>query len=51
VEGNKKLLKSNIIAIVGTRVCSENGVKLATKFSKELVLQNITIVSGMAERN
>lgn len=47
-KGNIGLLKTNIISIIGSRVCSENGVKLARKFSKELVYQGITIASGMA---
>lgn len=48
VEGNVDLLKTNIISIIGSRSCSENGRKLATKFAKELVAQDITIASGMA---
>lgn len=48
VKGNIELLKTNIISIIGSRVCSENGIKLARKFSKELVYQGITIASGMA---
>ena len=50
-EGNIELLKNNIISIVGSRACSENGKKLADKFAKELVYQGITIASGMAIRN
>ena len=50
-EGNIDLLKTNIISIVGSRACSENGIKLAKKFSKELVQQGFTIASGMAIRN
>lgn len=48
VEGNIDLLKNNIISIIGSRACSENGKKLAEKFSEELVYQGITIASGMA---
>lgn len=51
IEGDKSLLKTNIISIVGARVCSENGELLANKFAKELAEQKITIASGMAERN
>lgn len=47
-KGNIELLKTNIISIIGSRACSENGIKLARKFSKELVYQGITIASGMA---
>ena len=46
--GNIELLKSNIISIIGSRACSENGIKLAQQFTKELVYQDITIASGMA---
>ena len=51
VEGNIKLLKTNIISIIGSRACSENGINLTQKFSKELVYQGITIASGMAKRD
>ena len=47
-EGNIELLKTNIISIIGSRSCSENGIKLAQQFSKGLVYQGITIASGMA---
>ncbi len=48
VKGNTELLNSNIISIIGSRSCSENGIKLTKKFAKELVYQDITIASGMA---
>lgn len=41
-------MKNNIISIIGSRACSENGKKLASKFTKELVQQDITVASGMA---
>lgn len=47
-EGNVELLNDNIISIIGSRACTENGRKLAEQFSKELVYQGITIASGMA---
>ncbi len=47
-EGHIELLKNNIISIIGSRACSENGIKLAEKFTRELVYQGITIGSGMA---
>lgn len=47
-QGNIELLKTNIISIIGSRACSENGEKLAKQFSEELVYQGITIASGMA---
>ncbi len=48
VRGNVKLLKSNIISMIGSRLCSENGVKLAEQFSRGLVYQGLTVASGMA---
>lgn len=48
VNGNIELLKTNIISIIGSRACSENGIRLTRKFSKELVYQGMTIASGMA---
>ena len=47
-EGNIELLKTNIISIIGSRACSKRGEKLAKKFAKDLVYQNLTIASGMA---
>lgn len=51
IKGNKELLKSNIISIVGSRACSEEGEKITKKFVKELVKNNIVIASGLAIRN
>lgn len=48
VLGNEKLLKSNGIAIIGSRAYSEYGKKYAIKFAKELAGQELTIISGMA---
>ena len=48
LEGNVELLNTHGIAIIGSRKCSENGSKIAQKFAQELVSQNITIISGMA---
>ena len=48
--GNLELLKTNSIAIIGSRDCSEEGKILTKKFTKELVYQGLTIVSGMAKR-
>jgi DNA processing protein len=47
-KGNIELLKTNIISIIGSRACSDNGIELTRKFTKELVYQGITITSGMA---
>lgn len=48
VLGNEKLLKSNGIAIIGSRAYSEYGRKYAIKFAKGLAEQGLTIISGMA---
>lgn len=48
IEGNKNILSNNCVSIIGSRSCSEEGFKTAKKFAKDLVGQNITIVSGMA---
>lgn len=47
-EGDVSLLTTPIISIVGSRSCSDNGVKLAKKFASELSYQNVTVASGLA---
>lgn len=49
-QGNIDLLNTNIISIVGSRNCTENGIKITKFFANDLVNQNITIASGMAIR-
>lgn len=49
--GNIELLKSDGIAIVGSRKCSDYGLKMANKFARELSRKGITIISGMAIRD
>jgi DNA processing protein len=49
--GNIELLKSEAIAIVGSRNASDYGLKMADKFARELSRKGITIISGMAIRN
>ena len=49
VEGNISLLKNKSIAIIGSRNCSENGIKIAQKFSSELSSVGLTIISGLAK--
>lgn len=46
--GNIKLLHEDCFAIVGTRKISNYGVKICESFTKEFVLRDIPIVSGMA---
>lgn len=48
VKGNYKLLNNQSLAIVGSRRCSQYGVKYAQKFAKEICSKNITIISGLA---
>lgn len=48
IEGNEKLLNNKSLAIVGSRNCSEYGIKYTKEFAKELADKNITIVSGLA---
>ncbi len=49
LQGNIKLLNENIISIIGSRSCSENGKILAEKFASELANQGLIIASGMAK--
>ena len=46
--GDINLLKKNIIAIVGSRACSEYGRIVAKKISRELAREDICIISGLA---
>lgn len=48
VLGNKKLLKQDNIAIVGSRKPTEYGEKVAFEFSKKISEKGINIVSGLA---
>jgi len=47
-KGNVDLLKSNCIAVVGSRKISDYGRVVTAQFTKELVDAGLTIVSGMA---
>lgn len=49
LKGNIELLNTFGIAIIGARKCTKYGEKMAKKFSKELNLYGLTIISGMAE--
>lgn len=48
VQGNIELLNKSCIAIVGSRRYSEYGMKIAKKFTRELVNEGFVIVSGLA---
>jgi len=48
--GNVDLLKSNCIAVVGSRNCTDYGYRMAAKFARELAELGVTIVSGFAIR-
>ncbi len=47
--GDITLLKTDCIAIVGTRVCTRYGIEQTGRFAKELCKAGFTIVSGLAE--
>ncbi|MCI9287109.1 MAG: DNA-protecting protein DprA [Clostridia bacterium] len=48
-KGDKKLLHTDIIAMIGCRECSNYGKEVSIKFSYELAKKGITIISGMAK--
>lgn len=48
VLGDEKILNEKSIAIIGSRVCTPEGAKIAEKFAKTLSKNGICIVSGMA---
>lgn len=48
LEGNLSLLNNDIISIIGSRCCSENGVNITKKFASLLSACGITIASGLA---
>lgn len=49
IKGNKKILNSIGIAIIGSRHHTEYGKRMCRYFTKELVSYGVTIISGMAE--
>lgn len=49
LKGNIELLNTIGIAIIGSRECTKYGEKMANKFAKELSIQGLTIISGMAK--
>lgn len=48
IEGNEKLLNNKSLAIVGSRNCSQYGIKYTKEFAKVIANNNVTIVSGLA---
>ena len=48
IEGNRKILDSDSIAIIGSRVCSKYGASMAYNFGYELAKKGIVIISGLA---
>ena len=51
VAGNEKVLENIGIAVIGSRCSTNYGEEYATRFSKELAKNGISIISGMASRN
>lgn len=49
IKGNKEILNSKNIGIVGCRECTEYGEKTAKYFSYNIAKENINIVSGLAK--
>lgn len=48
IKGDRNVLSTDSIAVVGTRKAANYAIKMAKKFAKDLVEQNLTIVSGLA---
>ncbi|WP_240894712.1 DNA-processing protein DprA [Fodinibius halophilus] len=48
IKGDRKVLQTDSLAVVGTRKAGEYAVNMAEKFTKKLVEHNLTIVSGLA---
>lgn len=49
VLGNEENLNKQGIAIIGSRVCTEEGIKIAKEFSFKLSQMGLCIISGMAK--
>lgn len=49
VLGDENILKETCVAIIGSRVCTPKGAKIAENFAKELSRKGICIISGMAK--
>lgn len=51
IRGNKEILDDESVAIIGSRMCTEDGKKIAFNTAKELGDKNINVISGLALRN
>ena len=49
VMGNENILNDNCFSIIGSRSCTENGMKTAKQYAKQLVKLGLCISSGMAK--
>lgn len=49
VLGDETILNNESVAIIGSRNCTEYGVKIAKEFARDLAQNGVTIVSGMAK--
>jgi DNA processing protein len=47
-KGDPRMMRHHGVAIVGSRKCSETGVRLAREFGRELAEVGIPVISGMA---
>ncbi len=47
-KGDVDLLKTDCLAVVGTRNCTRYGIEVTQKFTETLAKNNLTIVSGLA---
>ena len=48
VMGNEEILNNICFSIIGSRSCTEKGIKIAEEMAKELCKYNVCIVSGLA---
>lgn len=49
IKGDKKILNSRCVAIIGCRECTKYGIDVAKELSYNIAKNNITIVSGLAK--
>ncbi len=48
IKGDRSVLDTDSLSIVGTRKAGDYAINMAKQFAKELVEQNLTIISGLA---